>query len=192
MPHARRQPLPADPVDDQALHAWLHGQPASWLADQLAQRAGWDTDLRNHLCQCRRNSQPEAWTAADLIDRFMCVAQPGEFRDERVEDAAIAIIEHFIEQLAPLAERSPPLPGFAAALARIVEIMQPMFADWGEGWYWHEVLIAAMRIHATACTHDPEAAAGLPAWIEARLADGSWPMRREWIVVAYGEEVCAG
>lgn len=188
MPRDRMRSLPADPVDDHELRAWLHEQPAYWLADQLSKLSGWDMDLRNHLWQCRRNSQPESWSAADLIDRFIRVAQPGEFRGEMVEGEAIACIERFLEELAPLAKRSPPLPGFAGAMARIVEIMQPMFADWGEGWYWSEVLVAAMRIHATACANDPETAAGLPAWIEARLSDRSWPMQREWVVAAYGEE----
>ena len=192
MSHDRHQQQgSSDHIDEQELHSWLHQQPASWLADQLVKLSGWDVDLRQHLWQCRRNSQPETWSAADLIDRFVRIAQPGEFRDERVEDAAIASIERFIEELEPLAKRTPPLAGFAAALARILEIMQPMFADWGEGWYWHEVLISAMRIHATACKHDPAAAADLASWIEARLTHHSWPMQRQWIIAAYGEDMIA-
>jgi hypothetical protein len=187
MPRERRQTPPADSIDDRELHAWLHQQSAEWLAGQLKDLANRDRNLRFHLWQCRRNGQPDRWSAEDMIDRFIRIAQPGEYRDERVEDAAIAMIEGFLTQLAPLAEREPTLPGFATAMARIVEIMQPMFADWGEGWYWHEVLIASMRIHATACVREPKAAVSLTEWIDARLADRSWPMQREWVVAAYGD-----
>ena len=75
----------------------------------------------------------------------------------------------------------------AGAMARIVEIMQPMFEDWGEGHAWPDVLIEAMRIHAAACERDPAAAAALPTWLEQRATQRSWPLEREWIQNAYGE-----
>jgi len=176
-----------DHPDDCELHAWLDEQPAAWLAGQLKDLALRDHSLRLHLWQCRRNAQPDRWSPEDLLDRFVAIARPGEFRGEDVEGDEIATIERFIEQLRPLAEREPPLPGFAEAMARIVEIMQPMFEDWGEGHGWQAALIEAMRIHAAACERDPAAAAALPAWLERRAAQRSWPLERAWILEAYGE-----
>jgi hypothetical protein len=169
------------------LHAWLHRQPATWLAEQLIAQSNQDLDLLYHLLQCRSNDQADGWSADDLIARFNRVAHPGEFRDERVEWAAMVRIGRFLEQLQPLARQDPPPPGFAAAMARIIMIMYPMYGDWGEGCDWHEQLIAAMHIHAEACRHDPVAATDLPAFLHDLCEVGqSWYMEEAWLREAYG------
>ena len=37
--------------------------------------------------------------------------------------------------------------------------------------------------------HDSAAAVDQPSWIRARLVHQSWPMERQWIIVAYGEDI---
>jgi len=177
---------PADYIDDRKLMAWLDQQPAAWLAGQLKELMGYDDNLRNHLWQCLCNT-PDQWSGEEALYRFRLIAKPGEFRDESIEMDEIAKIERFLAQLAPLAERRPPLPDFSQTMEQIIEIMQPMFADWGEGWYWDRVLIQAMSIHAAACRHDPAGHVRLQRWLDGRIRDPSWPLEVKWVREAYGD-----